>query len=100
MNATKKQMNLIDDMKKVLDTEFDYGHININKKVYTSKEASILIYLNKDIFFGIVDEGQCTVKQYNILTKIAGRKPKLERYLIGFTQANEWIKKYTVKVAA
>lgn len=100
MNATEKQLTLINDMKETLDNEFDYGYINPNKKVYTSKEASQLIFLNKDIFFGIIDEGQCTVKQYNRLTQIAGRQPKLQRYLIGFTQANEWIKKYTAKVAA
>lgn len=95
---TNKQKELINDMLDVLDNEFDYGTIG-QKKFYSSKEAYELIALNKDIFFGIIDDGQCTVKQYNILTKIAGRKPKYERHLIGFTQAVEWINKYTNRKA-
>jgi hypothetical protein len=94
--ATPKQMELIKDMLDVLDNEFDFGTIG-NKKFYTGKEAYEIIGLNKDIFFGIMDDGQCTVKQYNILTRIAGRKPKYPRHLIGFTQAVEWINKYTKK---
>jgi len=97
--ATQKQTELINDMLDVLDDEFDYGTIG-QKKFYTGKEAYELISLNKDIFFGIIDDGQCTVKQYNILTKIAGRKPKYERHLIGFTQAVDWINKYTKKGVA
>lgn len=90
---TIKQKTLLTDMFRTLDTEFDFGTIG-RKSSYTNKEASELISLNKDMFFGIMDEGQCTVKMYNELTRIAGRKPKLERHLIGFTQANEWIKQY------
>jgi hypothetical protein len=99
MYATDKQINLINDMKKVLDNEFDFGTIS-NKETYTVREASKLIWLNKDVYFGIIDEGQCTIKQYNELTRIAGRKPKIERYLIGFTQANMWIAKYSINKAA
>jgi len=98
MTATKKQAELILDMYRVLDTEMDFGTIG-KKKFYTTSEASQLIKLNKDIYFGIMDEGQCTVRQYNQLTAIAGRKPKLPRYLIGYTTANEWIRKYSKKVA-
>jgi hypothetical protein len=95
---TSNQKDLINDMLEVLDTEFDFGTIG-EKKDYTSNEAYKLIGLNKSCFYGIMDEGQCTVKQYNILTKIAGRAPKLPRYLIGFSTAEEWIKKYTKKVS-
>jgi len=98
LNATKKQIEMIKDMYRVLDNEFDFGNIG-KKKTYSRKEASQLIGLNKDIFFGIMDEGQCTVRQYNELTKIAGRQPRLPRFLIGFTTANEWIRKYSEKVA-
>ena len=96
--ATQKQTELINDMLDVLDTEFDFGTIG-KKKFYTGKEAYELIGLNIDMFFGIKDGGQCTVKQYNILTQIAGRKPKHERHLIGFSQAVDWIKKYQRKIA-
>jgi hypothetical protein len=95
---TKKQYDLIKNMYQVLDTEFDFGHTG-KKGKYTVQEASKLIWLNKDIYFGIVDEGQCTVKQYNQLTEIAGRQPKLPRHLIGFTQAIEWLEQYGKKVA-
>jgi hypothetical protein len=91
--ATQKQTELINDMLEVLDNEFDFGTIG-KKKFYTGKEAYELISLNVDMFFGIKDGGQCTVKQYNQLTKIAGRKPKYERHLIGFSQAVDWINKY------
>jgi hypothetical protein len=90
---TNKQRELLRDMFEVLDNEFDFGSIG-KKRFYTNNEASKLINLNKDMFFGIMDEGQCTVFQYNQLTHIAGRTPKLPRYLIGFTQAAEWIKNY------
>ena len=90
---TIKQKNLLRDMLDTLDTEFDFGTIG-RKSSYTNKEASELISLNKDMFFGIIDDGQCTVPQYKELTRIAGRKPKLERYLIGFSEAVIWIKKY------
>jgi len=91
--ATAKQEELIKDMINVLDTDFDYGTIG-KKKFYTSQEAYKLIGLNNDIFWGIMDDGQCTVKQYNQLTEIAGRKPKLERHHISFMQAVEWINQY------
>jgi hypothetical protein len=94
--ATTTQTELIKDMLNVLDNEFDYGDIG-KKQFYTGKEAYNLISLNKDMFYGIIDGGQCTVRQYNILTKIAGRPPKYERHLIGYTQAVEWINKYTRK---
>lgn len=94
--ATKKQTELINDMLDVLDNEFDYGTIG-QKKFYTSREAFEIISLNKDEFFSIIDDGKCTLKQYNELTKIAGRTPKYSRELIGFTQANEWIRQYKNK---
>lgn len=93
---TTKQRTLILDMYKVLDTEMDFGTIG-KKKQYNGKEVYEIISLNKEAFYGIMDEGQCTVRQYNILTKIAGRKPKYERHLIGFTQAQIWIDKYNKK---
>lgn len=96
--ATSKQTERINDMLEILDTEFDYGTIG-KKRFYTSQEAYKLIGLNTDLFFGIMDDGQCTVKQYNILTEIAGRKPKLERHHISYTQAVEWIRQYTKKVS-
>lgn len=96
--ATAKQEERLNDMFEVLDTEFDYGTIG-KKRFYTSQEAYKLIGLNNDMFWGIMDDGQCTVKQYNQLTKIAGRKPKLERYCISFTQAVEWLRKYNKKVS-
>lgn len=92
--ATVKQEERLNDMLEVLDNEFDYGNIG-QKKFYTSQEVYKLIGLNTDIFFGIMYDGQCTVKQYNILIKIAGRKPKLERHHISYMQAVEWIKQYT-----
>lgn len=91
--ATAKQEERLNDMFEVLDTEFDYGTIG-KKRFYTSQEAYKLIGLNNDMFWGIMDDGQCTVKQYNELTKIAGRQPKLERHFISFTQAVEWLRKY------
>jgi hypothetical protein len=91
--ATAKQEKRINDMLEVLDNEFDYGIIG-KKKVYTSQEAYKLIGLNTDLFFGIIDDGQCTVKQYNQLTAIAGRKPRLERHYISFKKAVEWLKQY------
>lgn len=91
--ATAKQTERINDMLEVLDNEFDYGTIG-KKRFYTSQEAYKLIGLNTDLFFGIMDDGQCTVKQYNELTKIAGRQPKLPRHYISFTQAVEWLRKY------
>ena len=97
-NATAKQMELILDMYRVLDTEMDFGTIG-KKKSYNVSEASKLIFLNKDIYFGIIDEGQCTVRQYNALTKIAGRVPNIPRHLIGYSTAFEWIKKYSRKAA-
>jgi hypothetical protein len=96
--ATAKQEERLNDMFEVLDTEFDYGTIG-KKKFYTSQEAYKLIGLNNDIFWGIMDDGQCTVKQYNQLTAIAGRKPKLERWTISFTQAVEWLRIYNKKVS-
>lgn len=95
---TNKQRDLINDMLEVLDTEFNFGRLG-KKKDYSTKEAYKLISLNKTDFFGIIDEGQCTVKQYNELTRIAGRTPKLPRHLISNTQAIEWIEKYTRKVS-
>ena len=90
---TLKQKTLLTDMFGALDTEFDFGKIG-RKSSYTNKEASELIGLNKDMFFGIIDGGQCTVPQYKELTRIAGRKPKLERHLIGFSEAVMWINQY------
>ena len=95
---TKKQAELINNMIDILDTEFDYGLIQ-KKDTYTHDEVSKLIFLNKDNFYGIIDGGQCTVKQYNKLTAIAGRKPKLERHLIGHFEASQLIKKYS-KISA
>lgn len=97
--ASQKQLELINDMIDYLDTEFDYGTVR-KKKYYTVKEASELISLNKGLFFEIIDCGQCTPKQYNLLTKIAGRKPKWERHEIGFIQAVQWIKEYYKKKEA
>jgi hypothetical protein len=91
--ATAKQTELMNDMLEILDTEFDYGTIG-KKKFFTSQEACKLIGLNHAEFWTIMDEGQCTVKQYNQLTSIAGRKPKKERHHISFMQAVEWIKQY------
>jgi len=90
---TKKQCNLLKEMYLVLDTEFDFGVIG-KKKTYSSQEAFKLIGLNKDLFYLIIDEGQCTVRQYNELQKIAGRKLKKERHFLSFQQAAEWIKEY------
>lgn len=92
--ATKKQIELLKNMYNVLWTEMDWGTIG-KKKAYTIKEASKLIKLNSDIFWGIMDDGQCTVRQYAILTKIAGRKPKLDRCHISYFLAVEWIKEYS-----
>jgi hypothetical protein len=94
--ASQKQMELINDMLEYLDTEFDYGQIK-KKKYYSCKEASDLINLNKDLFYQIIDCGQCSPKQYNLLTKIAGRKPKFERHEIGFSTAAKWIEQYYKK---
>mgnify|MGYP001586051447 CR=1 FL=1 len=96
--ATVKQEERLNDMFEVLDTEFDYGTIG-KKKFYTSQEAYKLIGLNNDMFYGIMNDGQCTVKQYNTLTAIAGRKPKKERHHISFMQAVEWINEYSKKVS-
>lgn len=96
--ATAKQTQRINEMLEVLDTEFDFGTIG-KKSFYTSQEAYKLIGLNTDLFFGIMDDGQCTVKQYNILTKIAGRQPKIARNYISYTQAVIWINQYTSKVS-
>ena len=93
-SATKKQVELIKEMYWVLSNEMDFGKIG-KKSSYNIMEASKLIKLNKDMYFVIENEGQCTVRQYEKLSKIAGRKPKLDRYLIGFTTANEWIAKYS-----
>lgn len=95
---TIKQLELLREMRSTLDNEFSFGTIG-KKKFYTNKEASTLISINYINHFVIIDEGQCTVKQYNILTKIAGRKPKLKRELIGFSTAVEWIKLYSEKLA-
>ena len=97
-SATKKQVEIINDMRDVLDNEFDFGSIE-TKSNYSIKEASELIKMNKDIYFGIMDEGQCTVRQYNELTRIAGRAPRLPRYLIGYSTAIQWIREYSSKVA-
>ena len=91
--ASQKQIELINDMIDYFDTEFDYGRV-AKKKYYSCKEASELISLNKDLFYQIIDCGQCSVKQYNLLTKIAGRKPKYERHQIGFSTATQWIEQY------
>jgi hypothetical protein len=94
--ASQKQLELINDMIDYLDTEFDYGTIK-KKRYYSCKEASELISLNKDFFYQVVDYGQCSPKQYNLLTKIAGRKPKYERHQIGFSTAAQWIEQYYKK---
>jgi len=94
--ASQKQLELINDMIDYLDTEFDYGTVK-KKKYYSCKEASELISLNKDLFYQVIDCGQCSPKQYNLLIKIAGRKPKFERHEIGFTQAVQWIEQYYKK---
>lgn len=91
--ATAKQLDLIQHMYDVLDTEFNFGTIG-QKRFYSVPDASELIQLNSENFYNIIDAGQCTIKQYNELTKIAGRKPKFERWQIGFAQAVEWINKY------
>jgi hypothetical protein len=91
---TKPQAELLKSMNEVLDNEFDFG--NIGKKArYTNYEAGQLISLNKDIFYGIIDDGQCTVRQYNKLTAIAGRQPKQSRHMISYYEANQWIEKYS-----
>lgn len=95
---TTKQQERLKSMYEVLDTEFDFGTIG-RKKYYTSSEAYTLISLNSDMYWGIIDDGQCTVRQYNLLTKIAGRKPKLERCYITNFQAITWINQYTKKVS-
>lgn len=91
--ATAKQLDLIQSMFDVLDNEFNFGTIG-KKKYYSVPEASELIQLNSYEFYSIINAGQCTPRQYNILTKIAGRVPKYPRHLIGYTQAIEWINKY------
>lgn len=91
--ATTKQIERLKDMYSVLYTEMDFGTIG-KKKFYTVEEASNLIALNNDIYWGIIDDGQCTVRQYAMLTKIAGRTPNIPRCYISFTQAVEWINKY------
>lgn len=94
--ATQKQLNLIQNMIDVLDNEFDFGSVG-QKKFYSVPEASELITINRESFYNILDFGQCTVRQYNILTKIAGRKPKFERHQIGYSTAVDWIEKYYKK---
>jgi len=96
--ATAKQIERLKDMYEILYNEMDFGTIG-KKKFYTVDEASKLISLNNDIYWGIIDDGQCTVRQYAMLTKIAGRKPNIQRCYISFTQAVEWINKYN-KVSA
>lgn len=93
---TSKQKELLISMREVLDHEMDYGRFG-EKEVYSNYEASLIIKLNEDLFFGIINDGQCTVRQYNTLKKIAGRKPKRERHEISFVQAVDWIKKYSKK---
>ena len=97
--ATAKQLDFIQRIIDVLDNEFDFGDIG-QKRYYSIQEANELITLNKDSYYDIVDSGQCTVSQYNLLTKIAGRTPKYERHHIGFAQAVEWINRYTQRKEA
>ena len=91
--ATHKQLDLIKNMLDYLDTEFDFGNIG-KKNYYSIPEASQLIKLNKDLFYSIINDGQCSPRQYNELTRIAGRKPKFERHEIGFSTAAQWISQY------
>lgn len=53
---TRKQTELLTNMYKVLDSQMDFGTIG-KKKQYTSKEAYTIISLNKEAFYGIMDEG-------------------------------------------
>jgi hypothetical protein len=91
---TKPQAELLKSMNEVLAQEFDFGTIG-KKARYTNYEAGKLISLNCEIFYGIIDDGQCTVRQYNKLTEIAGRTPKQPRHMISFYEANKWIEKYS-----
>jgi len=91
---TTKQAELMKSMNEVLAQEFDFGTIG-KKKQYTGQEAYKLISLNSEIFYGIIDDGQCTVRQYNKLTAIAGRAPKQPRHMISYYEANQWIEKYS-----
>ena len=96
MTMTIKQKELIVRMYKTLSKQFDFGTIGKKSmKKLTVNEASELIKLNQDLFWVIENEGQCTIRQYETLTKIANRSPKIERKFITFIQAQRWINEYS-----
>lgn len=90
------QAELLKQMYEVMDYGFDFGTIG-KKKKYFAWEAHKLIDLNQDIYYLITSEGQCTFRQYRKLWELAGRKPKIERHMITYRQADKWIEQYTAK---
>ena len=93
----RKRLN---EMVEYLGTEFNWGRIKSrNIENMSDSQVYFLNSANYDLWFEIKASKKCTIGQYEELTRIAGRKPKLSRTAMSYFQAKKWIEQYSKKVS-